>query len=318
MRKLAVWQVSKSGLAPVEDGSLELEKHLESWIAEDPSLLQAGLVIVGRQVQLDAGPLDLLGIDPQGRWVVIEIKRGALDRKAVAQVQDYAACIAALSGEQLRTKVGGYLDQKGLDLDQLLEQRGASDSLEPEQRQILLTVVGTGSAPGLERMVGFLASRHNLPISVVLFDVFKLDADRQLLAREVTQADSPPPPTGAGTVSVAAVMALARKHGTDKQLQRAVDLARDLGLYVRPYKKSLMFTPPSNGSRMLFTLWAVPEKGNLKAYVGVEPFTEFFPVERSIVSDRLGPEGWRSFTSSAFEKFLRGLGTLPLKPEKTG
>lgn len=61
-----MWQVSKGTLARVDEASIELEKQLETWIAEDPTVVQAGLVIVGRQVQLEAGPLDLLAIDPQG------------------------------------------------------------------------------------------------------------------------------------------------------------------------------------------------------------------------------------------------------------
>lgn len=182
MRKLAVWQMSKGTLARIDEASIELEKHLETWIAEDPTLLQAGLVIVGRQVQLGAGPLDLLGIDPQGRWVVIEIKRGDLDRKAVTQVLDYAACVSALSADELRSKTEAYLSDRGLGLEELLEQRGALDSLDPEQRQVLLVVVGTGTAPGLERVVNLL-SKHTMPISVILFDVFKLDGGRLLLAR---------------------------------------------------------------------------------------------------------------------------------------
>lgn len=250
---------------------------------------------------------------------MIEIKRGDLDRKAVTQVVDYAACVSALSADELRSKTKDYLSNRGLDLEVLLEQRGALDSLDPEQRQVLQVVVGTGRAPGLERVVSFLVNKHKIPISVVLFDVFKLDEGRLLLAREVTEQDASPTPVGASTgdASVAAVMALAKKHGTHRALQRAIDVAKELGLHVRPYKKSLMFTPPSNGSRMLFTLWAIPEKSGIKAYVGVEPFTEFFPLERTLVQDRIGPEGWRTFTKSGYETFLRGVSSLPLNIRKS-
>ena len=96
MRKLGIWQVANDTLTRVTEAHVELERHLEDWISADPALLQEGLVVVGRQIQLECGRLDLLALDPQGRWAVIEIKRGALDRKTVAQVVDYAACLAEL------------------------------------------------------------------------------------------------------------------------------------------------------------------------------------------------------------------------------
>jgi hypothetical protein len=313
VKKLAVWQVFKNSLLRVEEASLELEKHLESWIAEDPDLIQNGLRIVGRQVHLEAGPLDLLGIDPQGRWVAIELKRGELDRKAVAQVVDYAACLSTLSAEELREKVAPYLSKTNLTIDQLLEARGALHSLDPEQRQVLLVVVGTGSATGLQRVVSYLAVKHNLPISILLFHVFRLSKGQLLLAREVTEQETAVPSAGRGTkaaVSLSMPMALAKQHGLQASLQKALDLAKELGLHVRPYKTSVMFTPPSNGSRMLFTVWAKPEKGQIKAYVGIEPFTEFFPLRRAVVAQQIGAEGWRTFTPSSFVQFLRSVKKL--------
>ena len=40
------------------------ERHLEEWIEKDPALLQGGLAIVGRQIVLEGGRLDLLALDP--------------------------------------------------------------------------------------------------------------------------------------------------------------------------------------------------------------------------------------------------------------
>ncbi len=52
---------------PVPETSIDLEQHLETWIENDPALVQAGLEIVGRQMAIDGGRLDLLAIDPLGR-----------------------------------------------------------------------------------------------------------------------------------------------------------------------------------------------------------------------------------------------------------
>jgi RecB family endonuclease NucS len=70
-----------------------------------PAYWRKGLTIVGRQFMTAAGPLDLLARDPQGRWVVIEIKRGVLRRETVAQALDYAACLAAFPSDELRIEL---------------------------------------------------------------------------------------------------------------------------------------------------------------------------------------------------------------------
>ncbi len=316
MGRVGLWEVSETaGVVRLAESAIDLEQHLESWIAADPGMLQAGLEIIGRQVPLDAGRLDLLALDPQGRLCAVEIKRGAVRRETIAQVLDYAACLAELTAPELRAKVEPYLASQGRELDGLLEQRGTPDVLDPEERQVVLFLVGTGRAPGLERVVRFLAGKHDVPISLVAFDTFALPDGRRLLAREVTELDASAPAGGAREpkVTADAVLALAARLGTREKLERALAVASELGLRVRPYKTSLMFTPPANRNRMLFTLWAKPERAGLKAFVGVEAFTEFYPLERAAVEARLGREGWRTFSDRQFEEFLAGLQALDLK-----
>jgi RecB family endonuclease NucS len=84
VNRVGLWQVVEDRLTRIPESVLNLEKSLEDWIAEDPPLLQAGLVVVGKQIDLEGGRLDLLAIDPQGRWTIIEIKRGTLRREAIA------------------------------------------------------------------------------------------------------------------------------------------------------------------------------------------------------------------------------------------
>ena len=99
MPKVGVWPVVEDQLTRIPASALALEESLEDWIAADPALLQAGLVVVGRHSALEGGRLDVLAIDPQGRWIIIEITRGALRRETIAQALDDASCIAALSAD---------------------------------------------------------------------------------------------------------------------------------------------------------------------------------------------------------------------------
>jgi hypothetical protein len=318
MARIGVWQITGDRLDRLEEARIALEEQLEGWISADPSLIQNGLVAVGRQIRLAGGVLDLLCLDPQGRWVALELKRRAVSRATIAQVVDYASCLSLLSADELREQIQPYLTERGVKLDALLEERGGADKLEPTQREILLFVVGTGRAPELQRVVQFLFGRYGVPISVVLFDVFKTTSGDLLLVRETAETESireGATPSSSPALTVDAVLDLADNEGTGEILRRAVAVAGEKGLGVRPYRTSLMFTPPSNRTRMLFTIWVKPDADRLRAYVGVEPFTEFFPVERELVERHLGAEGWRTFSPDELSAFLAKLEALPLASE---
>lgn len=151
MQRIGLWQILGNSLTRVPATNIDLEESLEEWIARDPSLIQADLVIIARQLTTEAGRLDLLGIDPQGRWTIIEVKRDAVSRDTIAQGLDYASVIATLSEAEIRALLADQLASRNLSLDELLKERDAIESLDPEQREITLAVVGTGRSPGLER-----------------------------------------------------------------------------------------------------------------------------------------------------------------------
>ncbi len=122
-----------------------------------------------------------------------------------------------------------------------------------------------------------------------------------------------PEPSGAGApLTPQAVLELAEQCGTREELARAVEVARTQGLHVRPLKTCLMFAPPANRSRCLFTVWAGREDGRIAAYVSTETFLEFFPLDRADVGQRLGKEGWRSLDKAAFDTLLRNIEALDL------
>ena len=111
MANLAAWTVDRQhgedGLQQsepkrVKRSHIGLEKHLEDWIANDVTLIGEGLTLVGRQVRIDDGILDLLAIDTQDRWVVIEIKSGVLASSALTQALYYASSIACLDPDELK------------------------------------------------------------------------------------------------------------------------------------------------------------------------------------------------------------------------
>ncbi len=88
----------------------ESELRLHQAIAEHPAVLPfedlhlGPLVAVANELDLGAGPMDLLAVDPTGRLVVVEFKKGSENsdvRKVVAQVLDYGAALWQLPYESL-------------------------------------------------------------------------------------------------------------------------------------------------------------------------------------------------------------------------
>ena len=73
MTGIGLWSIADGMPARLTADEVERERFLEDWIEADPDLLERGLTIVARQLRLEGCPLDLLAIDQQGRWVLIEI-----------------------------------------------------------------------------------------------------------------------------------------------------------------------------------------------------------------------------------------------------
>jgi Holliday junction resolvase-like predicted endonuclease len=312
MTRIGLWQIKDNGPVKINESDVGLEKNLEDWIERDPALLQSGLTIVGRQVYVEGGPLDLLALDPQGQWVVIELKADTLRRDTVAQVLDYASCIATLPYETLAEIIDGYLAKKNTNLRTLLEERGVADNDTGDDRDVIMYIVGTGREVGLERMVSFLAERFEMPINVVTFDVFKLENGQQILLRELMEAEFEPlQKPSRKKVEVNDVLSLADKYPTSQAFRRLQEAAQNHNLYIRAWPSSLMYTPPTNRTRCLYTAWTTPQSdGKLKVYVETTAFSEFFPISVDDALSILGEAGYRYMDTSDVDEFVEALDRL--------
>jgi len=310
MTKIGLWQISNNKPTSLKKSEVELEKNLEDWIEIDPSLVQTGITIIGRQFQTDAGPIDLLGIDSQGRWAIIEIKRGDLRRDTIAQVIDYASCIATESPEELEKKVDEYLSTKNTTLSAILDEFGAEQSLDVESRELLLFVVGTGKISGLERMVNYLSDRNKVPITLVAFEVFETENKERLLAREITEPEYFEKTSSIQNkvATIEEIVALAEKNGIGDLFRSFLSLTSGSGVYPRPYLQSIMFTPPSRHDRMLFTVVAKPtSSGKLKAYISPAALAEFYPISENDAEKIVGLDGWRHLDKAQTDELVEKL-----------
>ena len=268
--------------------------HLEDWIVNDVSLVSEGLTLVGRQVSVDDGRLDLLAIDFQDRWVVIEVKPGVLDSGALSQALYYAASLAGLGHDELyaklEPKLASFGDAKAISTSVKQQLDG-----EREERDIAVLLVGAGIHPGLERMSEFLG-RFGVPISVVSFEVFELDGGPKLLIREVVEEpiQSPHPRP---RLTVEAIREVAVQEGVVAQFDRFVRISADAGLAVQPQRASVRIAPPADRRR--FLLYANPQSGGISIYTNPPMFAEFFPITEAEAAKALGPDSERGYLAGA-------------------
>ncbi|MCY4498500.1 MAG: endonuclease NucS [Rhodospirillaceae bacterium] len=297
MAKLAAWTVDRQHAENdaqqpepkrVDRSQIGLERNLEDWIANDVTLIAEGLTLVGRQISIDDGRLDLLAIDTQDRWVVIEIKPAVLDSGALAQALYYAASIARLSADEFYRKLEPGLGDFG-EVEELSARVKRQLANEEEGREIAVLLVGAGIHPGLERMNEFLG-RFGVPIGVVSFEVFGLDDGPQLLIREVIDEPTVPPPPPR-RLTIDAIRRRAVDVGMGRQFDRFVNIAEAAGLAVQPQRASVRIAPPTNRTRYL--MYAQPRSGEgggeMLIHVGPKYFAEFFPhVDEREAVDALG------------------------------
>lgn len=312
MRQVGIWRIDDGGPRRVVASAIPLEQQLEGWIESDPSLLESGLMVVGRQVGTKAGTLDLLAIDPQGRWVVIELKRGAVYRETLSQALDYAACVAAMPGEELREVTTAYLrrnprkDTPESAVEELAE--GGE-----EDRELRICVVGTSRDTNLDRLVGFLSGQYGIPITVVTFEVYKLDDGDRILVRQLAESETAVlERRDTKPLTIDELCDRAGVRGIGPQFRSIVDAAQRNRLYVRPWKKCVMVAPPLNRARSLFSVWTSPlEGGETSVWLGPEVFAQFYPpLTEADVTAHLGEGGWREMTKEQVSEFTAGLDRL--------
>lgn len=326
MEKVGIWQINKDGPQKIRESEVDLERDLEVWIEKDPNLLRAGLVIIGRQIYVEGGRLDLLALDPLGSFVVIEIKRGELRRDTVAQAIDYASSIATMPLQELHRKVDAYLLATcNRTLQNLFDERGVIDQVTEEFRDIIIFIVGTGKALGLERMVNFLADHYKVPVNLVSFEVFELEGQNRILVRELTESDfketnfESKESSKIGTSTIEELLRIAEGAGIGDSFRNILNVAEKHGIYPRVHKTSIMYTPPTHKNRMLFTVWANPNKsGNIRIWLGSKVFAEFYPISEEEAITRLGENDFQEMNPNQVEKFIVGLDSLFEELKRSG
>jgi hypothetical protein len=154
---------------------LDDEQVLEDFLAQDSTLVDADLLIIGRQTLTDYGKyIDLLAINGEGELVIIELKRDRTPRDVVAQVLDYASWIKELTYDDVKAIYEEYAIEQGIgeQFEEAFAERFGANPPESVNETHHLIVVASELDPGTERIIRYLAQDYAVPINAVFFQHF--------------------------------------------------------------------------------------------------------------------------------------------------
>jgi len=184
--EIKTWQIVNGKLTPVHT-TLKNEARnepydLEPWIASEPEIIGADLLIVGRQVQTKSGPIDLLAIDSSGSIVIIELKRDELPRECLAQAIDYASDVSGWTVERVSEICATYRGKplEAAFSDAFPDADMETLSINSAQRIVL---VGFSIASSLERMIEWLSDTYSMGINAVVLSYAKTSSGDETITR---------------------------------------------------------------------------------------------------------------------------------------
>lgn len=113
--------------------------------------------------------------------------------------------------------------------------------------------------------------------------------------------EPPPPPPNS-------VQELVEQYGVGDEFHAVLETAQRHGVYARFERKCVRYTPPSNHTRALFTVW--PKPGRLSVGVWHAAFPDFFAVTSEHTRAILGSDRLRTISASDVHQFLGSLDRL--------
>ena len=199
--KLEGDDMSEAKLVAAPPKNLELERHLEDWIENNPRVLvQDSILWIGRQTSAtdEDGTIysDLFGVDSDGNLVIAELKKGRTPRDIIAQILDYAAWADGLSESQIHEIAEAYFETRGVFQGKTFDDafRGVFDMPETEElpplnRALRLFVVAEEIPSRVARVCRFLRTSHGMDISCIAVSMFQTESGEVLVSTETTVGD---------------------------------------------------------------------------------------------------------------------------------
>lgn len=181
--EVRLWRVgTDESLSEIGRAKLDLEARLQEWLARDISMLDPGLLVIGREVETDFGGfIDLLCVDAAGDLVVVELKRDKTPREITAQALDYGSWVVDLSNERVTAIAEAYLGEGGL--DKAFRGRFGADLPETLNGEHSMLVVGSRIDESSERIIRYLSGTYGVNINAATFQYFREPDGSELVSR---------------------------------------------------------------------------------------------------------------------------------------
>jgi hypothetical protein len=185
--EVGLWRLGER-LQPVEFTRMNSENRLETVLADDITVIDPDLLLIGRQVTTAYGKfIDLLALDSEGQVVVIELKKDKTPREVVAQLLDYGSWVRGLEDDDIVGIFDAYLSKhhpahKSASLDEAFCERFGVDELPELNESHKLVLVAGELDDSSERIITYLAEEYGVSINAVFFRVFR-DGGNEYLSR---------------------------------------------------------------------------------------------------------------------------------------
>lgn len=181
--EVRLWRIGPDErLSEVPREPLDLEARLQDWLTRDISILDPGLLVIGREVETRfGGYIDLLCMDANGDLVVVELKRDKTSRDVAAQVLEYGSWVVALSTKEVRSIAEEYLRETGF--ERAFVDRFSTDVPEMLNGDHRLLIVGSRIDDSTERIIEYLSEVYLVNINAATFQYFHTPDGADLLAR---------------------------------------------------------------------------------------------------------------------------------------
>ena len=265
MQRVRIWRISPDRkLSEIPARYASLEQWIEDWLADDISVLDPNLLVIGRQVRTSfGGMVDLLCMDREGDLVVVELKRGRTPRDVTSQTMDYASWAEDLDFDAILAIADAYLGTSGSLADAFREsfETELPEQLNQAHRSL---IVAESVDAQIDRIVRYLA-KMGVPINVATVQHFEdaegteLVAQVYLIEPESTQPRARRTSARSGYRTVNALQALADEKGIGETFLRFRDGVRGI-FSAQGYRETVGYVRrfEGGGVRTMMLVEAVP------------------------------------------------------------